>query len=103
MAVIGEKNALNMQKTARTAFAAGLFCADLSLDSAGAVSAHELFDLVHRDKVEVVLDGVLQAACRDCELDGLLTAGAAEEGLDEAAAKAVAAADAVDNVDEVFL
>ena len=55
------------------------------------------------DHVVVALDGVLQSGSGHRELDGILGALAVQQGVDQAAAEAVAAADAVDERSSYFL
>ena len=75
----------------------------LPLDAAGAVAPGQLLHLSHGDHVVVALDGVLQSGGGHGELHGLLGALAAEQGVDQAAAEAVAAAHAVDDAQLVLL
>ena len=51
--------------------------------------------------VEVVLNAVLQAGSGNCKVDCLLVVSAVEKGINQAAAEAVAPADAIHNMDMV--
>ena len=75
----------------------------LSLHSAGAVAAHELFHIGNADTVKVADDAVLQAAGRDCKLERRLLVLIVVQAVDQAACKRVAAAHAVDNVPNFVL
>ena len=68
----------------------------LSLHSAGAVAAHELFHVRNADTVKVADHAMLQAACRHREFQCGLLVLIVVQAIDQAARKAVAAADAVD-------
>ena len=69
-----------------------------ALDTAGTVAASQLLNLRNGDHVEVAFDGVLQGGSSNSELHSLLSGLAAQQGVDQAAAEAVAAANAVNNV-----
>ena len=75
----------------------------LPLHAAGAVATAELFYLCHGNAVEVALNGVLQRRGRHSKLDGVPAALAAEEGVDQAAAEAVAAAYAVHDLSLIHI
>ena len=75
----------------------------LSLDTAAAVTAGQLFDLSDSDHVVVTADGVLQSGSSDCELNSFLRGLAAQQGVDQTAAEGVTAANAVDDVQVVLL
>ena len=74
-----------------------------ALYSSRAVAAHELFDIANAHAVKVADDAVLEAACRNCEFERQLLVLILVQVVDQTARKAVAAANAVDNVpDFVF-
>ena len=76
----------------------------LSLHSACAVAAHELFYIRNADTVKVADHAVLQATGRDRKLERLLFILIMVQAVDQTARKAVAAAHAVNNVaDLIFL
>ena len=77
--------------------------ASSALDAAGAVAAGQLLYLGHGDHIVVALDGVLQSRRRHGELHRRLSALPRQQGVDQAAAEAVAAAYPVDDVQLVFL
>ena len=84
----------------------GKFCgsnARLSLDTAGAVAACQLLDLGNGDHVVVAADGVLQSGSSNCELNSFLSGLAGQQGINQAAAEGVTAADAVDDVQVISL
>ena len=74
-----------------------------ALDTAGTVAAGQLLHLGNGDHVEVAFDGMLQGRSRNSELHGLLGGLAAQQGVDQAAAEAVAAANAVHDAQLVLL
>ena len=69
-----------------------------ALNTSRSVSACESLNLVYGDHIEVALDSVLEAGCRNCELYCVLSRVAHKAGVDKTAAKAVAAAYAVNDV-----
>ena len=79
------------------------FIGQLPLHTAGAVAAGQLLHLRDGGEVVVALDGVLQSGGRHGELHRRLGVLAGQQGVDQAAAEAVAAADAVDDVQVVEL
>ncbi|MEI3085807.1 MAG: hypothetical protein V8S87_07305 [Oscillospiraceae bacterium] len=64
---------------------------NLSLDSAGAVAAHELFNIGNADAVGVTEDAVLEAGRRNGELKRGLLVVVIVQAVDQAAGKVVAA------------
>ena len=75
----------------------------LSLNTAGTVAAGELSNLRNRNQVVVAFDGVLECGCRNSKLNRILRGLAGQQGVNQAAAKAVAAADAVGDVQVILL
>ena len=70
----------------------------LSLHSACAVAAHELFHVGNADTVKVADDAVLQTGSCNCKLERRLLVLILVQAVDQTARKAVAAAHAVNNV-----
>ena len=76
----------------------------LPLYAACAVATHQLFNIRDIHSVEVTENTVLQAGSRHREFQPLLPVGIVVEAVDQAAAKAVTAANTVDDVaDLIFL
>ena len=75
----------------------------LSLHPSRSVSPRQLLHLGDADTVEVALDGVLQSGSGNRKLNGGLGVLAREQGVDQPCAKAVTAANAVDDVEMVGL
>ena len=75
----------------------------LSLDTAGAVAASQLFNLSDSNHVIVALDGVLQSGSCHSKFNRSLGVLAGQNGVDQAAAERVAAAHAIDDVQVVLL
>ena len=71
--------------------------------TSGTVAARQLFHFGHSDEVVVALDGVLQGGSRHRKLHRGLGVLAGQQGVDQAAAEAVAAADTVDDVQMIQL
>ena len=79
------------------------FSLRLSLDSTCAVTACESLYLINRYHIEVAFDGVLEAGCRNCEFNSVLSGVTVEAGVDKTAAEAIAAADSVNDVHVIGL
>ena len=75
----------------------------LSLYSSRAVAACQLFNLGYGYSVVVTLYGVLERGRRNCKVDGRLGVLACKDSIDKSAAKAVAAAYAVNDMEVVGL
>ena len=76
----------------------------LSLHSAGAVTAHELFHVRNAAAVKVTDHAVLQAGSCNCKFERGLLVLILVQAVDQTARKAVAAAHTVNNVaDLIFL
>ena len=73
------------------------------MHTAGAVAAGQLLHFRDGGEVVVALDGVLQRGSRHGELHRRLGVLAGQQGVNQAAAEAVAAADAVDDVQVIEL
>ena len=73
----------------------------LSLNPAGGVAASQRLYLGHADKVEIMLNGMFQAGCCHRKVDRVLIGLADQLRVDQAAAKAVAAAYTIHNMDAV--
>ena len=71
--------------------------------TSGTVAARQLFHFGHGDEVVIALDGVLQGGSRHRKLHRGLGVLAGQQGVDQAAAEAVAAADTVDDVQMIDL
>ena len=69
---------------------------DSPLDSARHVPRHEVFNLGYCDSVEITQNRMLQAACRDSELQRLLPILVSVQPVDQRRRETVAAADPVD-------
>ena len=69
--------------------------AGLSLNAAGSISAGKRGDFRCAHQVEVMLDAVLEAGCRNGKVDGCLVIVTVHQRVDEPAAETVSAADAV--------
>ena len=76
--------------------------ASLSLNSSGAVAAHELFHLGTADAVEIPKDAVLQAGSGHGKFQRLLQIVIMAESINQSAGKAVAAADTVHNIPDLI-
>ena len=76
---------------------------NLALDTAGTVATGQLLDLGDSDHVIVALDGVLQGRSSNSELNSILGALAVQQGIDQATAEGVTAANAVDDAQLVLL
>ena len=80
-----------------------VFSCKLPLDTAGTVAACQLFHFSNCNHIVVALDGVLLGRSSNCKFNSCLGILAGEDGVDQTAAKAVAAANAVDDVQVVLL
>ena len=73
------------------------------MNTTGSVAAGELFNLCESYHVVVALDGVLECRCCNCKFNSCLGVLAVHQSVDQAAAKAITAAYAVDDVEIVLL
>ena len=78
-------------------------CRKLALDTAGTVAASQLLDLSNSNHVVVAFDGMLQSGSSNSKLNSFLGGLAVQQGVDQAAAEGVTAANAVDDVRSYFL
>ena len=78
-------------------------CGKLALDTAGTVAASQLLDLSNSNHVVVAFDGMLQSGSSNSKLNSFLGGLAVQQGVDQAAAEGVTAANAVDDVQVVLL
>src|SRR5262245_30398702 len=73
----------------------------LSLHASAAAAFDQGIHFVHRNTAEISRDRVLEAACRDCELQRLGMRGQRRETVDQPAGETVAPADAIHNMGDV--
>ena len=78
-------------------------CGKLALDTAGTVAASQLLDLSNSNHVVVAFDGMLQSGSSNSKLNSFLGGLAVQQGVDQAAAEGVTAANAVDDTQLVLL
>ena len=75
----------------------------LSLNTTGAVAACEFFNFCKGYHVVVAFDGVLECGCCNCKFNSCLGALTVHQTVNQAAAEAITAANAVDDVKVVLL
>ena len=78
-------------------------CISLSLNAAGSVALCQGLNFVNSDQVEVVANGVLQAGSSNSKVNGALGVLANQLAVNQAAAEAIAAADAIDDMQMIAL
>ena len=76
---------------------------NLSLNAARTVAAHERFNVFNRNHIEIEFNGVLKAGSRNGVFNGILGGITADKGINKATAEGIAAANAINNVNGVFL